>query len=207
MATKKETVKIEEKVEKIKLNPIVWEVPYNADLISQVLLVMRSNKRLGTAHAKTRAMVSGGGKKPWKQKGTGRARVGSNRSPLWVKGGVTFVPNNRNWERKINKKMRKLAIRILLSERLKKEVLEFVKIANKEKLSDVRKLVSKELILGKYNLVVTDRADVKRAMSNVEKVFVVAPKDINVMNLAIAKKIIVDDTVVNVIESNLTNEK
>ena len=69
---------------KTKLNPLVWEVPYNGDLVAQVLNVFFSNERKGTSAVKGRGEVSGGGKKPWKQKGTGRARSGSIRSPLWV---------------------------------------------------------------------------------------------------------------------------
>ena len=79
------------------------KVPYNGDLVSQVLGVYFSNERKGTSNAKTRGDVSGGGIKPWRQKGTGRARSGSIRSPLWVGGGVTFVPNNKNWSKRINK--------------------------------------------------------------------------------------------------------
>ncbi|HOR06320.1 MAG TPA: 50S ribosomal protein L4, partial [Candidatus Dojkabacteria bacterium] len=89
MVEKKVTKTTEEK--KISLNKKVWEVPYNGDLVSQVLGVYFSNERKGTSNAKTRGDVSGGGIKPWRQKGTGRARSGSIRSPLWVGGGVTFV--------------------------------------------------------------------------------------------------------------------
>ncbi len=77
-----ETKKTTKKEEKVVLNPLVWEVPYNADLVSQVLFVYSSNERKGSARQKSRGDVSGGGKKPWKQKGTGRARHGSTRSPI-----------------------------------------------------------------------------------------------------------------------------
>ena len=98
--TKKTNTK---KEEQIKLNPLVWEVPYNEDLVAQVLYVYNSNERKGTIKQKGRGEVSGGGKKPWRQKGTGRARHGSIRSPLWVGGGVTFASKERNFSRKINK--------------------------------------------------------------------------------------------------------
>ena len=133
--TKKKTVKkvkVVEKKETTKkertLNPNVWEVPFNADLIAQVLFVYNNNERKGTVHVKSRGDVSGGGKKPWKQKGTGRARQGSTRSPLWKGGGVTFASNNRNYSRKINKKMTKKATCIMLSERLREKALEFVSL-------------------------------------------------------------------------------
>jgi len=98
-----ETTKTIEK--NIKLNPQVWNVQLNPDLVAQVLYVYMNNERKGTAKAKTRGEVSGGGRKPWRQKGTGRARQGSIRSPLWRKGGVVFGPTDkRNWKRDINEK-------------------------------------------------------------------------------------------------------
>lgn len=206
MTTKKITPKTEEKIEKLELNPKVWGVEYNEDLVAQVLLVMRSNARQGDAHAKTRADVSGGGRKPWKQKGTGRARVGSNRSPLWNKGGVTFVPNFRNWAKKINKKMRKLSVAILLSKKLKDEKLQFVKVSVKEKSADTRKTFEKELLKGKNNLVVTQKEEIGLALRNMENVSVVAPTDLNALVLALAKNILVDNEAINVIEKGLLNE-
>src|SRR5690606_32380366 len=98
----------------------------------------RSNARVGTAAAKTKGQVEGGGRKPFKQKGTGRARAGSTRSPLWRKGGVTFVPTDRNWERKINKKMSKKAVCIMLSDRLKNDLLEFANMASDSDLKKIR---------------------------------------------------------------------
>ena len=127
MATKKVAPKTEKKVEKLELNPKVWGVDYNEDLVAQVLLVMRSNARQGNAHAKTRADVSGGGRKPWKQKGTGRARHGSSRSPIWVGGGVTHGPlAEKNYKRKISKKMRAQALFSVLSRKLKDNEIIFV---------------------------------------------------------------------------------
>lgn len=206
---KKVIKKTEEKIEKkteVKLNPSIWEVPFNADLVAQVIYVMRSNARQGNANAKRRSDVSGGGKKPWKQKGTGRARAGSIRSPLWIKGGVTFVPNFRNWSRKINKKMRKLAVKVLLSERLRKGNLEFVKISSKEKMNETRKQFEK-ILKGKNDMVITMNENIGLALRNVQTVSVVKPDGLNAFNIAMAKNIVIDNEVVNVIEKNLTNEK
>lgn len=200
------TKEITNKKSEVKLNPSIWEVPFNADLIAQVIYVMRSNARQGNANAKRRSDVSGGGKKPWKQKGTGRARAGSIRSPLWIKGGVTFVPNFRNWSRKINKKMRKLAVKVLLSERLRNGKVEFVNISSKENLSDTRKQFEKTL-KGKNDLVVTMNESIGLALRNVQTVSVVKPDGLNAFNLAMAKNIVIDNQVVNVIEKNLTDEK
>ncbi len=100
----------------MELDPSVFGVSADAALLHFVVTAILSNRRRSTAHTKTRAEVRGGGKKPWKQKGTGRARHGSTRSPLWKGGGVTFGPRTeRNYERKINAKVMKKAMRMSLS--------------------------------------------------------------------------------------------
>ena len=105
-----------EKVDKISPNQDLFFTPVKEVLIKQFVLLTLSNKRLGLASTKNRKIVSGGGKKPWKQKGTGRARAGSIRSPLWKGGGVIFGPTNeRNWKMDLPKKARKGAIRSTLS--------------------------------------------------------------------------------------------
>ena len=207
MATKKVVKKEEVKETKLELNPAIWQLPFNADLISQVLMVMRSNARQANAHAKTRADVRGGGKKPWKQKGTGRARAGSIRSPLWNKGGVTFVPNLRNWERKINRKMRRLALKVMLSQRLREETLTFVDIKVEKSLVEIRKKLLSTVDLRSKTLIVSSNLEVAKAMGNVQKVVVVDPTAINAMSLVSAKNILIDKSIVNVIENSLTNGK
>ncbi len=108
---------------KIKLPEEIFGVPWNEKaerLVHQVAISMEGNARIPIAHAKTRGEVSGTGAKPWKQKGTGRARHGSRRSPIWVGGGVTHGPrNDRDYSRKINKKMKNKALFTVLSRKLK----------------------------------------------------------------------------------------
>lgn len=112
---------------KVKLPEGVFGLPWNADLVHQVVVSMRSNERDPIAHTKTRGEVRGGGKKPWQQKGTGRARHGSTRSPIWVGGGVAHGPrNDRNYSRKINKKVKSKALYTILSRKLRDGEILFV---------------------------------------------------------------------------------
>ena len=112
---------------KVSLPETVFGLPWNADLVHQVAHSMMSNARQGAANAKTRAEVQGGGKKPWRQKGTGRARHGSRRSPIWVGGGTTHGPRaEKNYEHKINKKMKTKALYTLLSAKLRDGEVIFV---------------------------------------------------------------------------------
>ena len=112
---------------KITLPVKVFSAKWRADLVHQVVEGMRSNKRAGTADTKGRGEVRGGGKKPWKQKGTGRARHGSSRSPIWVGGGVTHGPlAEKNYKRKISKKMRAQALFSVLSKKWKDGEILFV---------------------------------------------------------------------------------
>ena len=114
-------------VRTVTLPPKIFAAKWRADLVHQVIEGMRSNKRAGTADTKDRGEVRGGGKKPWKQKGTGRARHGSSRSPIWVGGGVTHGPlSEKNYKRKISKKMRVQALFSVLSKKMKDGEILFV---------------------------------------------------------------------------------
>lgn len=112
---------------KLALPESVFGLPWNADLVHQVFVSMMSNLRTTVAHVKDRGAVRGGGKKPWRQKGTGRARHGSSRSPIWVGGGVTHGPSNEKvYTRKINKGMKAKALRVVLSKKFKDGEVLFV---------------------------------------------------------------------------------
>lgn len=123
-----------EKVGTVTLPEHLFGVRWNADLVHQVVEGERSSRRAGTAHAKGRSEVRGGGRKPWRQKGTGRARHGSIRSPIWIGGGVTHGPRSeRNFTKKVNKAMKKKALGAILSQKLRDgEILFVEKIAFSE---------------------------------------------------------------------------
>ncbi len=110
-----------------ELDPLVFGVTPKEDVIHGVIVALQANRRAGTAHTRTRGEVRGGGKKPWAQKGTGRARQGSTRSPIWKGGGVVFGPrNDRDYTQKINKKVARLAVRMCLSDKVSQERIVLV---------------------------------------------------------------------------------
>lgn len=116
-----------EKVDEVVLPKAVFDLPWNDDLVHQVVVSLQSNKRHTIAHTKGRGEVSGSGKKPWRQKGTGRARHGSKRSPIWIGGGVTHGPTNeKDYTKKINKKVKQKAFLITLSQKLRDNEIIFL---------------------------------------------------------------------------------
>jgi len=122
--------------EDITLPDFVFDVPWNGDLVHQVITSMNANKRQNIAKSKDRSEVSGGGKKPWRQKGTGRARHGSRRSPIWKGGGVTHGPTaEKSFQKKINKKMKIKALYTVLSEKFRNGEILFIDSIN---LSDTK---------------------------------------------------------------------
>ncbi len=118
------------KIEEITLSDDVFKIEPNESVLSQYVRIFRSNQRQGTSNTKTRGDVSGGGAKPWKQKGTGRARSGSNRSPIWVHGGVAHGPHPKSWTLKFPKKMGQLAMKSALS---LKESADSIKVVSEVK--------------------------------------------------------------------------
>lgn len=111
------------KATKVTLNDKIFNVPYVETLVHQVVNAFQAGARAGTQKQKNRSEVSGGGKKPWRQKGTGNARAGSTRSPIWRKGGTTFAARPRDYTQKVNKKMRTAAMRSIFSELARNERL------------------------------------------------------------------------------------
>ncbi len=179
--------------------PAFLSAPLNINLIHQVFKSIAANLRKNIAHTKTRGEVRGGGKKPWKQKGTGRARHGSIRSPLWKGGGVTFGPRNTtDYSQKINKKMAKGALESALTKKLTANRLKIVEnIAfPKGKTKEAAKMV-RNLANGKSALVVLAEKDEKttRALANVPRTDVKYGKDLSVYDVLQHNFILMDQKV------------
>ncbi|NCU28504.1 MAG: 50S ribosomal protein L4 [Candidatus Moranbacteria bacterium] len=215
-APKKETVKgsLEanvysakgKSVGKMELPESVFGLSWNGDLVHQVVTAMQANARTPVAHTKTRGEVRGGGKKPWRQKGTGRARHGSRRSPIWVGGGVAHGPrNDKIYKQKINKKMKAKALFTVLSEKFRKGQILFVEelslknIKTKDAVSVVKDLSTVsgfEKIYGakRPNLYITvpAKTDVlKKSFANINTVEIDEIRNINPVDLLSFKYIVI----------------
>jgi large subunit ribosomal protein L4 len=192
-------------VGKLSLPETIFGLPWNGDLVHQVVTAMQANSRTPVAHTKTRGEVRGGGRKPWRQKGTGRARHGSSRSPIWKGGGVTHGPrNDKSYEQKINKKMRIKALFTVLSSKFKKGQIMFVEelslknIKTKEAVSIVESLSTikgfEKITGGKNpNVYITTPAKtdiLKKSFANIKTVEVDEIKNINPVDLMSFKYII-----------------
>lgn len=200
--------KSEEKV--AKLNKTVWDLPSNDDLVAQALYVYVANQRKGTAHAKTRGEVSGGGRKPYKQKGTGRARQGSIRSPLWVKGGVAFPPRSHKALLKMSKQMKHKAICTALSDlmRSKKVLIESSFSAVKDgKTKELASFLEKIDAKGRAVLLVAREEDngekLTRASRNVAQVILRDPLELNIYDVVKAGVLVSVSGAVKVLEERL----
>jgi large subunit ribosomal protein L4 len=176
-----------EKAETVAL-PTAFTVEPKKALLHQAVLAYLANQRTSTAHTKTRGEVNGGGRKPWKQKGTGRARAGSSRSPLWIGGGITFGPrSNANFSKQLPAKMRQLAIRMALST---KAADNNIIVATDLTLNDVKTKFAAELYQklapeATSLLVVTGQMDEKllQATSNLPTVAVTTVNDLNTYDI------------------------
>ena len=190
------------KIEDIQLNDKVFAVEVNADAMHQVVVALLANKRQGTQSAKTRAEVRGGGIKPWRQKGTGRARQGSIRAPQWIKGGVVFAPKPRDYRMSIPKSMKRVAMVSALTSKVQNNemvVLEDLTLAA-PKTKEVVNMLS--AFNAKKTLIVTAEANenVYKSARNIEGVSVLPVNNINVYDLLNNTKVIITKDAVSKIE-------
>jgi len=181
-------------IEEIEVSETVFGLKRNDELVHQVMVAISANNRQVIADTKTRGERAGSGIKPWKQKGTGRARVGSVRTPLWKKGGVVFGPNNdRNFKKKINKKMNQKAITIVLSGKLKDgEIIVVDKFEFKDKKTkEVAKTVADLKIKGKTLMAFSDNEkDLRAASRNIEKMENILTSQLNVLDMLSNKNLL-----------------
>jgi large subunit ribosomal protein L4 len=170
-----------------ELKGSVFGVKVKPEVVHEVVIGMQLSARHPYAHTKTRGDVSGGGKKPWKQKGTGRARHGSTRSPIWVGGGITFGPRSeRDYEVKINRKLKKLAFLMSLSDKVADGKLLLVESlpVSEGKTKEVAGLVAKLPVSGKVGLVIAGKSEMaSRATRNLPKVRLNNVADVSLLDV------------------------
>lgn len=191
----------------IKLNDSVFGVEYNEAVIHQAVVRQMANERLGTHATLTRGLVRGGGKKPWRQKGTGRARVGSIRSPLWVGGGTVFGPTPRSHAKSMNRKAHQLAVKSALSEKLRSnEIVVLDKIGfAAPKTKDAIKMLAAFHVEGKALIIDGDESVMNTVLSarNIPGVKAIAPSGINIYDLVHYTKLFITKSAVEKIEEVL----
>ena len=196
-----------EKVKDIKLNDNVWSIEPNDAVIYDAIRLATASLRQGTHSVKTRAEVSGGGRKPWRQKGTGNARQGSTRSPQWRHGGIVFGPTiERNYNKKMNKKERRLALKSALSYKVLDSellVLDELKL-DSSKTKEVLNIM-KDLKLNKSVLFVVNELtdELILASRNIQGVKVILPNEVNVLDVARYNNMVVTEEAVKAIEEVL----
>ncbi|NLL62307.1 MAG: 50S ribosomal protein L4 [Candidatus Atribacteria bacterium] len=193
-----------EKIGEIELNDNLFRAKINKHIVHQIVKRHLSEKRRGTASTKNRSEVRGGGKKPWRQKGTGRARVGSIRSPLWNGGGVIFGPDNRNYSYSIPKKMRLIALKSVLSGKAKNNdiiILQELKLEN-GKTRDITEIFSNLQIDSDKVLIVIEKEDerIRRAVRNLKDAMVITANKINTYDLLSHRKMVITKDALKIIE-------
>lgn len=174
------------KVKELELNENVFGIEPNENIVHSVIVNYMANQRQGTQNTKTRSEVSGGGRKPWRQKGTARARQGSIRAPQWIKGGIALGPKPRSYRFKINKKERQLAVRSVLSSKVnEKELTVLDKIELKEiKTAEMAKIMNNLKLTGKTLFVLPGNdVNVQKSARNIKGVKVSIVDTMNTYDL------------------------
>ena len=199
-----------EKVKDIKLNDNVFGVEPNDVVLHDAIVLAQSNRRQGTHSTKTRAEVSGGGRKPWRQKGTGNARQGSIRAVQWRKGGIAFGPKPRDYSKKQNRKERRLALKSALSYKVLDKELVVVEAINFEtnKTKEMVNLLTKLNIRNNKVLVVVEEftENVILASRNLPNVKLVMYNEVNAYDLVSADNMVITENALVKLEEVLTNE-
>ena len=187
----------------LELADALFNVEYNESVIHQAVVARLANERQGTKSTLTRSEVRGGGAKPWRQKGTGRARQGSIRSPQWVKGGVVFAPKSRDFSKKMNAKAKAVALFSALSQKVRDDEIIFVDEI-KVSAAKTKEMVAflKAFSLEKTVLLVMDNSDeaVLRASANIPEISTISASQINTYDVVKNAKIVMSKQAVQQIE-------
>ncbi len=198
-----------EEVGKLSLSDQVFKAPYNEALIHQIIVAYLANQRQGTKSTLTRSEVRGGGRKPWKQKGTGNARQGSIRAPQWIKGGVVFAPKPRDFSKKVNKQMKRAAFVSAISTCLAEkclvvvDALDFAAPKTKEMVS-----VLNNLKLDRRVTIVTNgvNQNVVLSAANLPLVNVTTADQLNTYDIVVSDKLLVTKDAIKAIEEACKND-
>ena len=190
------------KVSDIELNENIFGAEVNEYALHQVVVALLANKRQGTQSAKTRTEVRGGGIKPWRQKGTGRARQGSIRAPQWIKGGVVFAPKPRDYRMSVPKSMRRVAMKSALTSKVKEnqmivlESLDFEAPKTKNVVEMLKALEAKKALI----ITAESNEAVYKSARNIQGISVIPANNINVYDLLKYEKLIITKDAVSKIE-------
>ena len=200
-----------EKVKELKLNDNIWGIEPNDAVLHNAIILAYSNSRIPTASTKTRSEVSGGGRKPWRQKGTGNARQGSIRATQWRGGGIVFGPTpNKNYTKKQNKKERRLAIKSALSYKVKDNELLIVDNINLKtnKTKEMTELLSKLNVRNNKVLIVVEELteNICLASRNLPNVKLVDFREVNAFDLVNADNMLITEGALKKLEEVLSNE-
>ena len=195
-----------EKASNIELNDTVWSIEPNDAVLYDALTLARNNARQGTADTKTRSEVSGGGRKPWNKKGTGRARQGSTRAPQWIKGGIVFGPHPRSFAKKMNRKERRLALKSALSYKLlesKLIVLDELKFADRKTKTAIEFLNNLEIEKTVLVVVAELEENLVYATRNLRNVILLEANEVNTYDVIAADKMVITKDAIKQIEEVL----
>jgi len=203
-----------EVIEKRDISKEISDIEFNKDLVHQVYTSLLSNQRRPLAYTKNRAEVSGGGKKPWQQKGTGRARHGSIRSPIWKGGGVVFGPRtkNENLEKKINKKMKQAGLKMVLSQKIKDNEIkiidkwEFKELKTKEAYQILKKIFNKDITKKILVLLNNTEKECAKALKNIPSLEIIRVSDVNILHLLNNKFVCLSQEAMANLEKQLCNQ-
>ncbi len=195
-----------EKVSDAKLNETIWAIEPNDTVLYDAITLTRNAERQGTADTKTRSEVSGGGRKPWKQKGTGRARQGSTRAPHWPGGGIVFGPHPRSYSKKMNRKERRLALKSALSYKVigsELIIIDSLKLENAKTKTFVE-ILNNLKVEGNILIVVDELTEnLVLASRNLANVILLEASEINTYDVIAADKMIITEAAVKMLEEVL----